>query len=155
MTRSLGVALLAGAAVVILAAGCGEDDFENEPRPAVPVELTGVVQEDKVTVSPRRVGAGAVLITVSNQTDDPHTIILEGDRIREQTKEIAPLDTATIQKTLEEGEYEVRAGSDKAQEREIAPAVLVVEKALEKCPEGRDPDPPRERCPSNDELLLP
>ena len=140
MTRSLGVAILAGAAVAILAAGCGDDDFENNPRPAVPKELTGVIQEDKVTVSPAREQAGPILITISNQTDDPHTVILEGDQIREQTPEIAPLDTATIQKTLDEGEYEVRAGSEEAQRREIAPAVLTIR--------GK-------RKSSNDELLLP
>jgi hypothetical protein len=46
---------LAAASLTVLAA-CGEDDFENNPRPAVAVELTGVIQEDKVTVSPDEVG---------------------------------------------------------------------------------------------------
>jgi len=145
MTRRSGVALLAGAAVAVLAAGCGEDDFENNPRPAVADELTAVIQDDKVTVSPdgrgrRKVEAGPILITVSNQADEPHTVILEGEEVREETQEVAPLDTATLQKTLKEGTYEVRAGSEQAQRREIAPAVLVIE---------------GERKSSNDELLLP
>ena len=38
--------------------------------------LTGVVQSDKVTVSPAKVGGGPVIITIANQTDDPHEIIL-------------------------------------------------------------------------------
>ena len=47
------------AAAAALAGGCGEDDFENEPRPPVPMELTGVIQDDKVTVSPsKNIGAG-------------------------------------------------------------------------------------------------
>lgn len=137
--------LLAMGASAVLAAGCGEDDFENEPRPAVPIELTGVIQEDKVTISPSgagrvKLGAGPFLITISNQTDDPHTVILEGDQVREQTEEIQPLDTATVQKTLEPGSYEVRAGSEEAQRREIEPAVLEIGK---------------QRKSSNDELLLP
>ena len=145
MTRRSGVALLAGAAVAVLAAGCGEDDFENNPRPAVADELTAVIQDDKVTVSPdgrgrRKVQAGPILITISNQSDEPHTVILEGEEVREETPEVNPLDTATLQKTLEEGSYEVRAGSEEAQRREIAPAVLVIE---------------GERKSSNDELLLP
>ena len=140
MTRRRGIALLAGAAVAVLAAGCGDDDFENNPRPPVPKELTGVIQEDKVTVSPHEEGAGPILITISNQTDDPHTVILEGEQVREETEEIAPLDTATIQKTLKSGTYEVRAGSKEARRKEIAPAVLEI---------GKD------RKSSNDELLLP
>jgi len=145
MTRRGGIALLAGAAVAVAAAGCGEDDFENEPRPAVTDELTAVIQDDKVTVSPdgrgrRKVRAGPILITISNQADQAHTVILEGDEVREETQEVNPLDTATLQKTLNEGTYEVRAGSEEAQRREIAPAILVIE--------GK-------RKSSNDELLLP
>ena len=49
--------------------------------PPVPVELTGVIQEDKVTVSPAKIGAGPVVITISNQTDGRHTITLEGESI--------------------------------------------------------------------------
>ena len=136
--------ILAVAVVALLLAGCGEDDFENEPRPPVAIELTGVIQEDKVTVSPNgkgeRLGGGPFLITISNQTDAAHTVTLEGERIRERTGPINPQDTATLQKTLPQGTYEVRAGSAQAVPREIAPAELVV-------------GPPRED--SNDELLLP
>jgi hypothetical protein len=133
------VAILA--AVASLAAGCGEDDFENEPRPPVPMELTGVIQEDKVTVSPsRNIGAGPFVITISNQTDMAHTLTLEGGSITEQVGPVEPLDTATIQRTLDPGSYEVRAGSAKAVPRAIAPAVL---------------DIGAERKNSNSELLLP
>ena len=127
-----------------LVAGCGEDDFKNEKRPPVPIELTGVIQEDKVTVSPNgrdtKVGAGPVLITISNQTEDSHTVTLEGDRIRERVGPINPLDTASIQKTLPQGVYEVRAGSEVAVPKEIRPAELRI-------------GPPRD--PSNNRLLLP
>ena len=126
--------------LAMLTAGCGEDDFENRPRPAVPVELTGVIQEDKVTVSPRKVGAGPILITLSNQTDAAHTVTLEGDTVRESVGPVNPLDTATIQKTLKQGSYEVSAGSERAVAREIRPAVLTIGK-------------PRKN--SSDELLLP
>jgi hypothetical protein len=126
--------------VAVLVAGCGEDDFENKPRPAVPVELTGVIQEDKVTVSPSKVGAGPILITLSNQTQAAHTITLEGETIREEVGPVHPLDTATIQKTLKQGRYEVRAGSQKAVKREIKPATLTIGK-------------PRKN--SSGELLLP
>ena len=132
---------LAGVAVAaLLVAGCGEDDFANEPRTPVRVELTGVIQEDKVTVSPVKVGAGPILITISNQTERARTITLEGGQVREQVGPVRPLEAETITKTLEPGEYEVRAGSPRAVRREIEPAVLSIG---------------RQRRASNDELLLP
>jgi hypothetical protein len=114
--------LLAGA----VAAGCGEDDFAREPRPPVPVELTGVVQEDAVTVSPSRIGAGPVVITISNQTGRDTTITLEGTATSTRVGPVPPLDTATIQSTLDPGVYEVRAGSEVALPQEIRPARLEI-----------------------------
>jgi hypothetical protein len=147
VVRGMAVLLAAGASVG--ATACGEDDFENEARPPVPIELTGVIQEDEVTVSPngidRKIGAGPILITISNQTKDAHTVTLEGESVRgpsvrERTSPINPLDTATIQKTLREGDYEVRAGSEVAVPKEIEPAELRI-------------GPPRKS--SSDRLLLP
>ncbi|MGH2798754.1 MAG: hypothetical protein ACRDM0_14015 [Thermoleophilaceae bacterium] len=134
------MAIFAAVAAVAVAAGCGDEDFENEPRPPVPLELTGVIQEDKVTVSPSSVGAGPLVITISNQTDARHTLTLEGESIKEEVGPVAPLDTATIQRTLAPGSYEVRAGSMRAVKKEIAPASLDIGK---------------ERENSNSELLLP
>jgi hypothetical protein len=124
----------------VLFAGCGEDDFENEARAPVRIALTGVIQDDEVTVSPAKVGAGPVEITISNQTEDERTITLEGESIVEQGGPVAPGATVTLQKTLEPGSYEVRAGSEKAVRKEIRPAVLEI---------GRS------RRNSNNELLLP
>jgi hypothetical protein len=139
----------AGALCVLCAAGlvlsaCGEDDFENDPRPPVPLQLTGVITPQKVTVSPSDVGAGPVVITISNQDDAAHTVTLEsadgGGTIREQVGPINPLDTATLQRTLTEGRYTVSAGSEAAVPREIKPATLNIGK---------------ERKSGSDELLLP
>jgi hypothetical protein len=135
-----GAAVLAAGVVVILPSGCGDKDFKNKPRPSVPIELTGVIQEKKVTVSPNKVGAGPILITVSNQTKDAHTLTLEGERVRERVGPINPLDTATIQRTLRPGSYEVRAGSSVAVAHEIKAATLTIGKA---------------RRNSSDRLLLP
>jgi hypothetical protein len=133
MTRRIraGTLLVLCAAGLALAA-CGEDDFENEPRPAVPVQLTGVITPQKVTISPDDVGAGPVVITVSNQDDAAHIVTLEsadgGGTIREQVGPINPLDTATLQRTLTTGRYTVSAGSEAAVAREIKPATLTIGK---------------------------
>ncbi|HEV2723648.1 MAG TPA: hypothetical protein VGV10_03365 [Thermoleophilaceae bacterium] len=127
---------------VVLASGgvgCGED-FENERRSPVPLELTGVIQPRGVTVSPAEVGAGPISITISNQTDLAHTVTLEGDSVREEVGPINPQDTATIQKTVTQGTYEVRANPDRPGGGRIMPGELRV-------------GPPREA--SNERLLLP
>jgi hypothetical protein len=135
--RAITAAVLAAGVVV---AGCGEDDFANDPRPPVPIELTGVIQSDAVTVSPSRIGAGPVLITISNQTSNEATITLEGASVRERVGPVPPLNTATIRRTLDPGRYEVRAGSEVALPEEIRPAELEIG---------------RERENSNSELMLP
>jgi hypothetical protein len=135
--RATTAAVLAAGVVV---AGCGDEDFENEPRPPVPVELTGVIQDDAVTVSPSRIGAGPLLITMSNQTRNEVVITLEGESIIDEVGPVPPLETATIQKTLDPGLYEVQAGSDVALPREIRPAELEID---------------RERDSSSSDLLLP
>jgi hypothetical protein len=141
MTRNRrGIMLLAAPVIAVFAAGCGDDDFANNPRPAVPKELTGVIQEDKVTISPSKEGAGPILLTISNQTDDAHTVILEGEEIRKEAGPVNQLDVATLQVTLKPGAYEVRAGSRTARRRDIQPATLTI---------GQP------RKASNDELLLP
>lgn len=124
------------------ATGCGDEDFANDPRPPTAVELSAVIRDDGVTISPPREGAGQVLITFSNQTDRAHTITVEGEDVIERTAPIQPQDTATIQKTLLPGTYEVRAGSSRAVdiEDQIRPATLTIG---------------QERAGSNDDLLLP
>jgi hypothetical protein len=137
--------LASGAALTLAVAGCGggdSDDFANDPRPPTPVELSGVIRDDGVALSPTREGAGPIQITFSNQTDRAHTITLEGEDLIERTAPIQPQDTATIQKTLTPGSYEVRAGSSRAVDiqDQIRPATLTIGP---------------ERAPSNDDLLLP
>ena len=126
--------------MLLLAACGGEDDFANKPRPPIPLQLTGVITEDEVTISPSQVGAGPVILNVSNQTKQPHTLTLEGAEVDESVGPIRPLDTATIQKTLKPGSYLVKAGSPQAMPREIQPGTLTIGP---------------ERDTSSDDLLLP
>jgi hypothetical protein len=133
-------ACAATALAAALFAGCGGEDFKNEARAPIREALTGVIQDDEVTVSPSKLGAGPVEITISNQTNAAHSITLEGESIVERQGPVEPGDTTTIQKTLEPGSYEVKAGSAKAVRREIRPAVLEIGK---------------ERKNSNNDVLLP
>ena len=153
-TRTAAV-VSATAAGAVLASGCGgEDDFKNDPRPPVPVQLTGVITDEKVTVSPRTIKPGPVVLIVSNQTDQAHTIRLQGpspedddeERVDEQVGPVNPGDTGTLQATLERADggegYVVRANPGGAVDPEdvIQPARITVS---------------GEKDSSSDELLLP
>jgi hypothetical protein len=138
-TRAAKTRLLMAVALATGGVGCGED-FENEPRTPVPVELTAVIQQRAVTVSPDRVGAGPISITVSNQSDLAHTVILSGSTVEERVGPINPQDTATIQKTVTQGRYELRANPDGPGAGGLRPGELRVGSR---------------RAPSNDRILLP
>ena len=129
--------LLAGVVVVASAlAGCGDESFDRRPeRPPVPVQITGVITDEQVTVSPNRIGGGPIVLIVSNQTQRSRTVVLEGRGIRDVVGPIQPQDTATIQATLKQGRYKVRAGAERATSREVAPATIVVGKRR---PTGED-----------------
>ena len=120
-----GVALGAG-----LLAGCGGGkDFADKPRPAAPLYLNGAITSKGVDVSPNRVGAGPVVILVSNQTQAAHTLTLDGGSIEPvRTNVIGPTDTGTIQTTLAPGTYTVKAGSKQASAAEIPSGKLTVTK---------------------------
>ena len=123
--RTRDIAMLVAGVLVL--GGCGGGSkFKNQERPAAPVQLTGVVTDKEVTVSPDRVGGGPVILIVSNQTDKAHTITLEGSGSKDTVGPINPLDTAKLQSTLEPGTYTVKAGSPQAQPREIKPGTLSV-----------------------------
>lgn len=102
---------MAVGAVALLAAatGCGSDDFENEPRPATPVEVTARIDQREVAVSPAKVGAGIVTFTISNQSPDPVIFTLDGPTDA-AANQIPPGGVGNMRAELEEGDYEVNAG---------------------------------------------
>jgi len=121
--------VLVGSVGALPAAGCGgDDDFKNKPRPPVPIELSGVINDNSVSIQPTRLGAGPVVIVIANLSSQSHTVTLEGGpkNSSEQVGPINPQDTGTIQETLRPGTYTVKAGSDRATAREILPATLEI-----------------------------
>ena len=133
--------LLAAVIGTVALGGCGDDDeFKNDPRPPIPVQLSGVITDSEVSVEPRTIGAGPIVLIVSNLTQEAHTITLDGPSGREVVGPINPGDTGRIQEDMKPGSYEVRAGSDIVQGDEIEPAKLTVGP---------------ERASSSDKVLLP
>ena len=131
-------ALVGSFCLLLGASGCGADDFENNPRPPAPVELTAKVDDKSVLLSPAEVGAGLAVITVSNQSRDPINLNLVGPAPDDNAEsgEIAPGGVGNLKAELSEGEYEVNAGETS----DVKPAQLAVG---------------AERESSQNELLLP
>jgi hypothetical protein len=142
--------LVLSALVMLGIAGCGSsssDKFANDPRPPVPTELTGVITNDAVTVSPDTVplkpaqGAAQaskdlptpIVLIISNQSDKSHPVKLtgttrDGKQVEASVGPINPLDTAEIQQSLEPGTYRIVAGNTSAvnANQDIRPATLKV-----------------------------
>jgi hypothetical protein len=130
-TRCIALLLVGGCAIYAMAGCGGGSDFKDKPRPAVPVQLSGVITDKAVSVEPDHLGAGPVVILISNQSVRSHTVTLEGGphNTVEQVGPINPLDTGRIQQTLDPGTYTVTAGSDAATSSEIKSATLRIGKA--------------------------
>jgi len=103
--RSAAAGLLAAS---VLAAGCGAEEFPNDPRPPAPVELSAKVDDRKVTVVPDEVGAGLATFTISNQSDDAVTLAFDGPT-DVGSDEIPAGGVGALQFELETGTYEIEA----------------------------------------------
>ena len=115
---------------------CGdENDYENDPRPPSPIVVSGVVTDDRVSISPRTFGAGPITLIATNQTQQDQELTLETDEIggseagiEQRTGPINPGATASLKANLGEGTYRVavngrgidEAALDVGEERESA-----------------------------------
>lgn len=109
MRRRWGIVLLALAALVLFGAGCGSDDFENNPRPPSPIEVTAKIDDEKVVVSPTKIqgspiGAGPINLTIANLTDDRHVLSINGPTDN-TTDPIVAQGTLEYKFNAEEGDY--------------------------------------------------
>lgn len=124
MERSRRTALLAVAfALALVAAGCGEDDFPNEPRPPAAIELTAKIDDEKVVVSPTEVdgapvGAGLANVTIANLSDEDAQLVFDGPSER-TTDPILAGGVLNFKLDLEQGDYAVRTADSDAREAEL------------------------------------
>jgi hypothetical protein len=107
------VAIAIAGLLALVTAACGTtEDRRNEPRPPARILITGSISTDRVSISPRRFGAGPVSLIVANLTDASQQVTLEAaDRnrpgVRQQTAPINPRDTAELRADLRTGRYKV------------------------------------------------
>src|SRR3954471_8686825 len=107
MSRRRGRALLVVIALVtaLVVTGCGQDDFKNDPRPAIPAVVSVKIAKDGIAVSPKEFGAGLVNFTIANLSTDPGTFSINGP-VDAESDEIPPAGTGTINVDLKTGSYE-------------------------------------------------
>jgi hypothetical protein len=101
-------------AIALVAAGCGEDDFENEPRPPVPAEITVKIGAGEVVVSPKQFGAGLVNFEIANLDDSPATLLIEGPTEAE-SEEIPARGNNSLRTEMETGTYVASADGVEAE----------------------------------------
>jgi hypothetical protein len=91
--------------VAVVVAGCGRDDFENNPRPPVPAEVSVKIARDGIAVSPKEFGAGLANFTIANLTTKPGTLAINGP-VDADSDEIPAAGTGTIKVAMKTGSYE-------------------------------------------------
>ena len=120
MRRTAALAPLAVGAVLALG-GCGSSsaDYKNDPRPPGPIIVTGYIDDQRVSVSPRSLGAGPISLIVTNQTGAAQRVTLEsanaagtGPGLKQVTAPISPRDTATLKADVKPGRYTVHVAGD-------------------------------------------
>jgi hypothetical protein len=116
ITRNGAAVAAAGVAVALSGCGGGGDDYANKPRPASPINVTAAISTKKISLSPKKFGAGPVVIIVSNQTGSEQTLTLQTDElggsqpgIKQSTDPIAPRGTGTLKADVREGTYALSA----------------------------------------------
>src|SRR2546423_4166735 len=141
--RTYRVLPLAVATAAFSLAGCGSDNsYKNKPRPPEPINITAAITKKSVSISPAQLGAGPVVILISNQTDTRQVAIIESNeaasstasqgkprdplctssKFCERTGFIPPEDTAQIKVVVQpDTVYRLKTGDGK-----ITPAQLRV-----------------------------
>jgi hypothetical protein len=97
--------LLATLLVTVVVAGCGRNDFKNDPRPPIPAEVSVKFATDGVAVSPKEFGAGLVNFTIANLTNQAGSFAIHGP-VNATSDEIGPGDATTIKVQMKTGSYE-------------------------------------------------
>ena len=120
--RTRRIAPLAAFVAALVLGACGSDDFKNDPRPPAPIALSARISDQEVIVSPNSpesVGAGLATITISNQTNDPTKLLLEGPT-DQSSSEIVAQGTGDMKLNLEQGDYTVSAADSSARDTKLA-----------------------------------
>ena len=105
MLRTRAVLAVSALLVALVAAGCGRNDFKNDPRPPVPAEVSVKIATDGVGVSHKEFGAGLVNFTIANLTEGTGTLAIQGP-VNANSSALAPGAAETLEVDMKTGSYE-------------------------------------------------
>ena len=125
------------ATALLTVAGCGGDeDYANNPRPPAPINVTAAITDSKVSVSPRRFGAGPTVLIISNQSSSAREVTFETDELggsqpgrKFSTTPINPRGTATLKVEVRQGAWKL--GTKKGSVRAAALSVGKLRKSAQ------------------------
>lgn len=102
---------LALGALVLSACGSAGGHSASLPRPPNPVNLTVLVNDSRVSVSPRTVGAGPITFIVTNQASRAESLaISSGGSTLASTAPINPQGTTQVSVDFKPGRYTISTG---------------------------------------------
>jgi hypothetical protein len=100
--------ILAVLGTALIAAGCGGDDFKNDPRPPTPLEVTVEINNDAVQVSPGAFGAGLVNFVIANTSNDDAIFEVKGP-VDAESSPIPARGNTVFKLEMKSGRYEASA----------------------------------------------
>lgn len=109
----------------LLATGCGQQaKFANKPRQPSPVTVTASITQGRISLSPPKIGAGPIVLSVANLSRQTLSVKLEpvdAGKGLASSGPISPDGTAQLSVDVEQGSYRVSARG-----ASVAPAELAV-----------------------------
>jgi hypothetical protein len=107
----------------LVLASCGSDDRQdaNAERPPTPIVISASINDEAVSVSPKRFGAGPITLIISNQSTSSQQVTLEtdddpggsGPGVKAiETGPINPRETASVKGEVKQGTYALKVGAD-------------------------------------------
>jgi hypothetical protein len=111
-----GLAALGATVTAVLISACGTGSpahFKNQPRPAVPVDLSVYMDNNHISISPAKVGAGPVILYITNQASGAQTLNIDnahGSAVA-TSGHINSGTTAQISTSLRTGTYRLAGGA--------------------------------------------
>ena len=114
--RRRGAVALAAVASGVALAACGTGSpahFKNDARPPVPVDLSVYMDNNHVSISPAKLGAGPVILYVTNQASGTQTLTIRnahGGSVA-SSGHINSGATAQVTANLKTGTYKIAGGA--------------------------------------------
>jgi hypothetical protein len=107
------IVMLGALALVITACGSTGSRAASRPRPPTPVDLSVYVSDSRVSVSPRTVGAGPVVFTVTNQGSQSVSLAISKSGQSQPLASTAPINpqgTTQVSVSFGPGNYTIATG---------------------------------------------